>query len=159
MRRKADPINTDTDIERSLVHPASDLFSYLTGHWHLTRHITDHNRNETGQLNGEAVFTPAPDGLVYRERGLLQLGDYTGEATQSLRFHPAECGAAVHFADGHPFYSLDLSAGSDSALHLCPPDEYGVATRVISADEWRQTWRVRGPAKDQQIISVFCRRP
>lgn len=156
-RRKADLIDNNTDIKRSLAHPVSDLFSYLTGHWKLTRHITDHNRDQTGQLNGEAHFAPDSQGLIYRERGLLQIGDYTGEATQSLIFQPAENGAAVHFSDGRPFYGLNLSDGCDSALHLCAPDQYEVTTRVISAKEWHQAWRVRGPAKDQTITSLFHR--
>lgn len=159
-RRRAEGltlIENNADIIRSSAHPAGDLFSYLKGSWCLTRQITDHNRGQTGQLTGEARFTPTGNGLVYHERGLLQIGDYSGEATQSLRFQAAENGAAVHFSDGRPFYHLDLSASTDSALHLCAPDEYEVTTRVISADEWHQSWQVRGPAKNQKILSVFHR--
>ncbi len=57
-----------------------DLKAFLQGTWELTRTLEDRCAGQRGRLDGPAVFAPAGAGLVYRERGVLRLGAFTGPA-------------------------------------------------------------------------------
>ncbi len=57
-----------------------DLKAFLQGTWRLTRTLEDRRAGQRGRLDGQAVFAPAGAGLVYRERGVLRLGAFTGPA-------------------------------------------------------------------------------
>ena len=57
-----------------------DLRAFLQDTWALTRTLEDRRAGQRGRLDGQAVFAPAGAGLVYRERGVLRLGAFTGPA-------------------------------------------------------------------------------
>ncbi len=57
-----------------------DLKAFLQGTWALTRTTGDRRAGQRIRLDGQAVFAPAGAGLVYRERGVLRLGAFTGPA-------------------------------------------------------------------------------
>lgn len=63
----------------------------------------------------------------------------------------------MRFADGRPFYQLDLRAGHCRAEHQCGQDLYVVFLRVVSDDSFTETWRVTGPAKDYEMTTTFVR--
>jgi len=133
-----------------------DPLRYLTGTWSITRTLNDAGR--TGTFTGTATFTPDGGGLAYEERGVLDLGHWHGDSYRRLHYAPAPSGLlAVTFEDGRFFHDLDLSGGEWTVHHPCRADAYEGRFTVLSADEWRQEWRVRGPAKDQLIQSVFSR--
>ncbi|HEY3684030.1 MAG TPA: DUF6314 family protein [Streptosporangiaceae bacterium] len=138
--------------------PVADPAGYLAGSWRIERRLSDDAAGTRGTFTGTAVFTPDGGALAYEERGVLDLGHWSGESYRRLRYAPSGPGVmAVAFADGSPFHDLDLRTGSWRTHHPCRADAYEGAFTVISADEWRQRWRVRGPAKDQIIESVFRR--
>ena len=134
------------------------LRNFLEGAWDLERRIEDRRSEQQGALTGTAVFAPEGEGLLYREDGRLVIGGHDGPALQAYRYAFASLGrAAVYFSDGRFFHDLDLCAGSWTATHLCDPDRYDGAFRVLGPDCWRVVWRVAGPRKDLTLDSTYRR--
>jgi hypothetical protein len=128
----------------------------LPGRWTVERTLEDAALG-SGTFAGEALFAPDGDGLVWRERGRLRLGAYEGPAARTLRIEPDGGGWLVRFADGRPFHALDLRDGACAVAHACGEDRYEGEYRVTGPDELEVRWRVRGPAKDGRITSVYRR--
>ncbi len=142
---------------------AGATLRYLQGDWSLTRHITDHRARRTGSFAGQAIFRPAPGQagrgqLEYREQGEFTFGGHRGPAWRELILVGTPDGAAdVLFADGRPFYRLDLRAGHWRAEHPCSDDRYEVTVSVLSADCFTESWQARGPDKDYDMTATFTR--
>ncbi len=135
-----------------------DLKAFLQGVWELTRTLEDRRVGHRGRLDGQAAFAPAGAGLVYRERGVLRLGAFTGPAERVYCYRvPAPGRAEVAFADGHPFHDLDLSHGRWSVVHRCRDDLYRGSFEVEDRDRWTAVWRVSGPRKDQVLRGRYDR--
>ncbi len=138
-----------------------DPCRYLAGVWTLRRRTVDRRTGEVGRVVGEATFQAEPEetGLVWRESGEIRLGAYTGPiaATWLVTGEPG-APAEVRFADGRPFHRLDLHAGDWRVTHGCGSDRYQGRYVVTGSDRWWLCWRVRGPAKDQVVVSSFERR-
>ena len=133
-----------------------DPAAYLTGTWTIERTLED--TATSGTFTGTATFTPDATGLAYEERGVLDLGHWRGDSYRRLHYAPAPSGVlTVTFDDGRFFHELDLREGEWTALHPCGADAYEGRYAVLSEAEWRQEWRVRGPRKDQVIVSLFSR--
>jgi hypothetical protein len=66
-------------------------------------------------------------------------------------------GWEVRFDDGRPFHALDLSSGVCSAVHPCGEDHYEGEYRILGEDAFEVRWQVRGPRKDQWILSRYRR--
>ena len=129
------------------------------GRWKIHRLIDDRLQVLTGQLDGQAEFTPYAGGLLYWEHGTLAFGEHRGAAEQSYHFDFADgdSRAFVRFRDGSLFHALDLSAGQDLVLHACHPDLYRGRYVVLSGVQWRSAWTVKGPRKDYQISTMYTR--
>ncbi|WP_116082005.1 DUF6314 family protein [Tropicimonas sp. IMCC34011] len=126
------------------------------GRWSLDRSIEDRRAGQTGQFEGDAVFGAAPDGLIYREAGLLKLGQ--GPAMRAERryvWREAGGGIAVAFEDGRPFHRFSDTSPED--VHLCGSDRYEVAYDFSGWPRWTATWTVSGPAKDYTMTSRYMR--
>ncbi len=135
-----------------------DLKAFLQGVWRLTRTLEDRRAGQRGRLDGRAVFAPAGAGLVYRERGVLCLGAFTGPAERVYRYRfPAPGRAEVVFEDGRPFHDLDLSHGRWSVAHRCRDDLYRGSFEIEGRDRWTAVWRVLGPRKDQVLRGRYDR--
>ena len=65
----------------------------------------------------------------------------------------------MRFADGRFFHGLDLRSGRHIADHPCSADLYRGDFTVRDADHWRVVWRVRGPAKDLELVTEYARTP
>lgn len=134
---------------------------FLRGCWRAERVITDFRSGTTGSFSGTAAFTPrpaVPAPLVYREEGELTFGGHRGPASRSLLYLPATDGSAkVLFADGRPFFTLNLRAGVCVAEHPCGGDSYQVTVRVLGPDAYTESWRVTGPGKDYLMTTTFTR--
>ncbi|MCP5369062.1 MAG: hypothetical protein H6907_13720 [Hyphomicrobiales bacterium] len=142
-----------------LAHAVTDLRAYLLGRWRLSRRIVDHGRGVTGTFDGEALFTPRGDDLLYREQGVMRLGDFSGSAFRDYLYtFPAPARARVLFDDGHPFHEVDLSQGAAEARHLCGADTYHGRYDLDGPAAWTLAWRVTGPHKDLDLTAVY-RRP
>jgi len=127
--------------------------------------LTDFLLDCAGSFDGRAAFASAPadaglpaGALAYQETGELRFGSHRGPASRSLLFLPGPDGAAeVLFADGRPFYRLDLRSGRWQAEHPCREDQYVVTVRVLRPDCFTEHWRVRGPAKDYEMTTTLTR--
>jgi hypothetical protein len=139
----------------------TDTLAFLRGTWHLDRRLADYRTGCRGTFTGEAEFmvTSEPAVLAYTERGQLRFGGHAGAAFRNLIFRGLPGGAAdVRFADGRPFYRLDLASGRWRAKHVCAGrDDYVVTYRVLSPDLVEERWRAAGPDKDYVTITVLER--
>ena len=142
---------------------AAGTARFLLGEWDVVREVRDYRSGRTGTFRGTARLAPEPAAgagvvLSYRERGELTFGGHSGPASRSLSYRERPDGAAdVRFADGRPFYRLDLRGGHWQAEHLCGADRYVVFLRVLSGDSFTETWRVTGPAKDYEMTTTYVR--
>ncbi len=136
----------------------ADLYAFLAGRWTVRRHVRDRRRAVTGTFEGIATFDDAAGGLRYVETGELRLGDYRGPATQTYTYlFPAPWRAEVLFRDGRPFHALDLRNGIACAVHDCGDDRYRGRYVLLDEAAWLTAWRVRGPHKDQFILTRYRR--
>ncbi len=143
----------------------TDTLAFMRGGWQLDRVLTDHRSGTRGRFTGLALVSPAAAGLSpgewqYTETGELVFGAHSGPATRRLRYQEQPGGTvAVRFADGRPFYVLDLRSGYCQAEHGCGPDHYLLSHRVLGAGLLEEQWRVRGPDKDYLAITRMERKP
>ncbi len=131
---------------------------YFAGTWLLTRKVIDRRAGLIGDLTGEAHFHPGLQGFDYRESGLMRYGGYEGQASQSYRWEVEDDRLTIRFTDGRLFHQLDLASGAAVVEHLCAADLYRGRFRLINADCWLSRWHVRGPRKDQIILSRYRRK-
>lgn len=129
----------------------------FAGRWRIERRIEDRLSGAGGRFDGEAVFVPEGERLIYRERGELRLGDGPGFTAERTYLWRDEGGRiAVDFADGRPFHAFDPGA-DPAAHHLCIADDYRVRYDFSGWPEWRAEWTVTGPRKDYTMRSVYRR--
>ena len=137
------------------MEPAPDPTAYLPGTWALTRSVHDAQLG-AGRFDGLATFTLDGEAIEWREHGRLRLASYDGPARRALRILRTADGWEVRFADGRPFHPLEL--GREAAVeHPCGADRYTGVYSVEGPDAFTVRWRVRGPAKEQQVVSRYVR--
>jgi hypothetical protein len=163
---------------------AGSTLDFLRGRWQADRVLTDFRSGQTGSFAGVAAFAERPAdpatladparpadpahltdparaaglALAYLEQGQLSFGGHHGPASRRLLYLPADEGAAaVLFADGRPFYRLDLRSGVCHAEHPCGPDSYLVTVRVLGPDAYAECWRASGPGKDYEMTTTLAR--
>jgi hypothetical protein len=132
----------------------------LRGRWSIERQVRDMRLGHDAVFTGEADIAPAPgapDELDWREEGELISAAHRGPARRAMRIVPHGAAWEVLFEDGRPFHPLDLSDGGCDVVHLCGADRYDGAFRLETPDRLSVRWRVRGPAKDLEIISDYRR--
>jgi len=144
------------------------LRRFLYGRWSLERRISDRRGRQSGRLSGFAVFSQpetvpessrvAVDALVWTERGLMQLGDFSSDVARTYRcVFPATDRGKVLFSDGRYFHDLDLTAGTWRVTHPCGEDLYTGVYHAVSSDRLRVRWWVSGPRKDYTLDTVYHR--
>ncbi|MHB1570149.1 MAG: DUF6314 family protein [Solirubrobacteraceae bacterium] len=138
-----------------------DTLDFLVGTWSLSRELADHRTGARGSFTGTAVLrpvrAPAP-GAEYEEVGRIRLGGHEGPAQRQLRWLRAEGAVQVLFADGRPFFELDLRDGSCRVEHQCRADLYELSFQLADPDRLQERWRVRGPSKDYDAFTTWTRR-
>jgi hypothetical protein len=147
-----------------------DTFAYLIGTWALERELTDRLTSTTGRVHGTARVTPLapPSGAqeeeaaslraAYLEQGELEWGAHRLPAKRRLVYLRTGAGGVdARFENGRPFVVLDLSAGSCRAVHACGEDRYEVELSARSSSLVEERWRVRGPAKRYEAVTILRR--
>ncbi len=135
-----------------------DLKAFLQGTWRLSRTMEDRRAGQRGRFDGQAVFAPQGEGLVYRERGLLRLGTFEDPAERVYRYgFSAPARAEVAFEDGSRFHSLELSEAGWRVEHRCRNDLYRGLFRLASPGAWEAVWLVTGPRKDHRLVTRYTR--
>ncbi|MEY9489745.1 hypothetical protein RKD26_005539 [Streptomyces calvus] len=139
--------------------PVPDALDYLSGRWRAERSVRDLASGDRGRFTGTVDFGPLEGGgLLHHESGAFTWRGVTRPAERTLRFLPGPGGTAdVRFADGRPFHDLDLGTGRYVADHPCSADLYRGEFTVRDAGHWRAVWRVRGPAKDLELVTDYAR--
>jgi hypothetical protein len=139
--------------------PVADLKAFLSGHWQIDRTIVDRRLSISGELTGEAEFTAERDVLIYHERGRLSFGAREGptEQSYSFEFPDGNTHAIVRFRDGRTFHDLDLSQGPAVVSHACDPDQYDGCFVALDQRRWKSCWKVVGPRKNLEIVSLYTR--
>lgn len=143
--------------ERSITLPVEDPVAFLAGTWQVDRDLHEAQDDRSGRFVGTAEFVPEDDGLRWTETGDARLGDYAGSASRVLLVRPCADGWEVRFDDQRFFHPLDLTDGCSRVDHPCGEDHYRGELRVESHDRFVVAWRVRGPRKDQTIVSRYTR--
>jgi hypothetical protein len=141
-------------------HPVTDALAFLRGRWIIDRTIVDSLSGVSGAFTGTAEFAAEGYACTWVEAGELQWAAQTHRAGRRLlvAVRPdVPCIVDVAFDDGKFFYRADLSSGSDTFVHGCAPDTYSGSWTVDSADRFRLTWDVEGPAKQITIRSTYSR--
>jgi len=140
----------------------ADPLGFLAGHWQIDRVLVDRRAGIRGRFTGSAAILLAAGGqqASYTEWGELRFGQHTGPAQRRLGLAARPDGSIqVRFADGRPFYVLDLRSGRCQAEHPCRADHYQLSHVVHSADLIEERWLVSGPDKDYQAITRVRRKP
>jgi hypothetical protein len=146
-------------------YPIVDAAAFLRGCWAIDRRIVDSSSRAVGAFSGTAEFGPEGDAWEWVELGELQWSAVTHSAVTHkagrrllVAVRPdVPCVVDVAFDDGRFFHRADLSSGADTFVHGCAPDTYRGSWTVDSADRFRLTWDVEGPAKQIRIRSVYSR--
>ena len=128
----------------------------LRGRWRVERTLRDAELGE-GRFRGSAAIEPRGGVLAWIEEGRLTLGGYDGPARRELLLEPDGAAWQVRFADGRPFHALDLRDGACAVEHLCSADRYDGEFRLDGPDAFEVRWRVRGPAKAQELRARYER--
>ena len=142
----------------------ADTLAFLLGDWALERTLTDHRAGADGRFEGTARLRPfggreaAGRRARYEERGRLRYRDLQTSASRTLDYRATGAGAvAVSFADGRPFFELDLRTGTCRATHPCGDDVYELEFELVGDALLRERWRVTGPAKDYEATTTWRR--
>jgi len=127
----------------------------FAGDWRLDRQIAN-RRGPGGRFEGAARFSPVAAGLIYREEGLLLIGDAAPMRATRGYLWRAEAGRiVVDHESGAAFHAFDPAR--PEAVHECPPDRYCVAYDFSAWPDWRAIWTVSGPAKDYRLVGHYSR--
>jgi hypothetical protein len=140
--------------------PRLRTLEFLIGTWSVERRIDDVLSGDVGTFQGTATFVrDGGDSRVrFDEGGIVRFGDYSGRASRRLFLTEGPDSLIdVSFADGHHFIELDLRAGYSQDHHQCVSDGYDVITTVLDDDRLEERWRVRGPAKDYEALTLMTR--
>ena len=121
----------------------------LVGRWVLARRLVDRRVGAYGAMTGELVVSADGEGLRWAERGTLSWGGVRRPVTRTYLLRPGADGWMVLFADGRPFHPW---RPGEPVTHPCRADVYTGLVRV-DAGRVRTLWDVRGPAKDQRLVT------
>ncbi|MGH3732031.1 MAG: DUF6314 family protein [Acidimicrobiales bacterium] len=133
---------------------------FLLGAWNVERSIDDTFSGDAGTFHGTATFVREDDDSRVRfdETGFVHFGEYSGRASRHLYLTRGSGSSInVRFADGHHFITLELHEGFSRDHHQCQDDGYDVTTVVLSDDLIEERWRVRGPKKDYEAVTLMTR--
>ncbi|WP_282181303.1 DUF6314 family protein [Aliiroseovarius marinus] len=133
-------------------------FTDFQGEWRIEREIVEAG-GATHRLTGTAQFSPDPEGLLYREDGVL-VTDTGASFAASRVYHWREASSGrvqVLFEDGRDFHTFDLSEGRPEDQHWCDPDQYRVSYDFSAWPNWQSVWTVSGPRKDYRMVTRYQR--
>ncbi|MEP2426114.1 MAG: DUF6314 family protein, partial [Tateyamaria sp.] len=123
------------------------------GVWALHRTIR-HGDGTRATFTGEAIWTPDPQGMIYREHGHLQMP--ASPPMQAERRYIWRAGVDVFFEDGRFFHHVPDGGGT--AEHWCDPDTYNVTYDFAAWPSFSTVWQVTGPKKSYEMTSEYKRR-
>jgi hypothetical protein len=127
----------------------------LLGVWQIARRLADRRAGGFGTVSGWLELTLVGSVVHWLELGTLHWGGNSYEVTRELHIVPGDPGWQVRFDDGRPFHPW---RPGEVVEHPCRADLYRGLIRVNAGrTHMRVLWDVRGPAKDQRIITRCVR--
>ena len=63
----------------------------------------------------------------------------------------------MRFRDGREFHEFDLSEGRSIVSHACGDDLYEGSFVALDETRWQSVWKVAGPRKDQEVLTLYTR--
>jgi hypothetical protein len=136
----------------------NDLGGFFEGSWSLDRSVRHDGEPAPFYFRGIARFSSRSRQLDYYEAGEIARAGDRFEAER--RYTVTEIDgprAKVTFADGRPFYDIDLSSGEWTGCHECDRDTYLFSFTVTGADSFVERWVVSGPRKSYCSVTFFAR--
>lgn len=125
----------------------------LVGRWSLARRVADRRTGQQGTVRGFLVIAADDDGFRWDERGILSWAGVDHPVSRSYLLRQREDGWWVEFVDGREFHPWRPGA---VVTHPCRADVYtGLVT--VDGDRMRTCWDVRGPGKEQRLVTRFYR--
>jgi hypothetical protein len=104
-------------------------------------------------VTGELVIADDRDGLRWAESGTLRWGGATYPVSRTYLLREGADGWEVRFADGRPFHPWRPGVW---VTHPCRGDVY-TGLVAVGPGRVRTLWDVRGPAKDQRLVTRLTR--
>lgn len=133
--------------------PFQPVLGDFLGLWTIDRTIR-HADGQTARFQGRAEIAPLPSGgAAYAEAGTLILPG--GSRVRAERRYHWDDALGIWFDDGRFFHRIPCGGGL--ARHFCAPDTYAATYRFDDWPAWQVTWTVRGPKKDYEMCSRYCR--
>ncbi|WP_425090991.1 DUF6314 family protein [Tropicimonas sp. S265A] len=136
-------------------HTGPVSLASFEGMWRVQRRIED-RLGTPARFEGEAHFTPIPEGLAYSETGRMHVGSQAFSATRGYIWRATGAGISVWFDEARFFHSFTLGLSAVSSHH-CAPDQYDVRYVFDAWPVWTSDWRVRGPRKDYRMVTEYTR--
>ena len=127
----------------------------LLGRWTLRRWLVDRAAGVLGSVDGELVVADRGGRLSWTETGTLRWSGRVAPVSRVYGFRPGPDGWWLTFADGRDFHPW---RPGEPVTHPCRADTYaGLVVLDPDGRRMRTRWDVRGPAKDQRIVTRFTR--
>jgi hypothetical protein len=148
------------------------VMSALIGSWDFDRTIVHFSNNNRERVHGTIRYSrPKLDYVLYREDGLYQISEY--KSLPVFREYEYVCNGdmlEIYFVEGgeraHLFLSLKFQEQTSDGYwvatsdHLCIKDLYKANFKIklegVKATELIISYRVKGPAKDYEAVTVMA---
>lgn len=121
----------------------------------MARRVVDRSAGACGTVAGTLVVTAENEGVRLAESGVLRWRGAEYPVTRVSRLRRLDGEWWMLFEDGRPFHPWRPGT---PVLHPCGADTYdGLVVLDRGGNRLRTRWHVRGPAKDQRLITRFTR--
>jgi Family of unknown function (DUF6314) len=125
----------------------------LIGRWTLARRVADRLTGQQGTVRGTLSISSDGDGLRWDESGVLAWGGQEHPVARAYLLRERGDGWWVEFVDGREFHPWRPGV---AVTHPCRADVYtGLVT--VDGPRMRTCWDVRGPGKEQRLVTRFYR--
>lgn len=127
----------------------------LIGKWTMARRVVDRTAGTYGTVAGTLVVEAADAGVRLAEDGVLRWGGAEYPVTRVSLLQPLDGEWWMLFEDGRPFHPWRPGV---PVVHPCGADTYdGLVALDRDGNRLRTLWNVRGPAKNQRLVTRFAR--
>lgn len=152
--------------KNEMILTAKNIFVNLIGVWNFSRSIKDYLNKAEISATGIVEFTSINlNKTLYKEEGSLLMNGKKISFTRKYYYCLEEGLIKIYFADGvnygSLFHTLDINFKELPAMakgrHLCINDLYQGVFHFYHENKFKNSFKIKGPHKDQLIDTVFDR--